>query len=665
MKKYIKKLCLVAIAIASCAIAFVACSPDDEEDKKKLIADASLLTYEIVDGEAIVSGCNGFLEGELTIPSTVTIDGVAYPVVGLGENAFVECRITDLIVPEGVRFIEDLFGLRSLSSIVVPNSLEKFELDVISICENEERSEDFKYNEYNGVKYIGNDTNPYVVAFDTVSDDIERFSLHKDTKIIASGAFEECDNITDVTIPDSVIYISHAAFYDCKGIKTAMIPDSVMYIGYYLFGGCDRMESITLPFIGRYLGEGDYHVNVTFDIFGNDIPESLKTVTLTAEVNLPSAAFTSWRSEDENGVTRQYGCYNIENIILPDTLITIGDHAFSGCDSLKNVNISDGVTTIGDQAFNGCENLTSIVVPNSVTMIGEDAFGGCRLESLTVPFVGKIRGVGESETDWYYGWNNLSHIMTQEDLKSLKHLTITDDTKIAQGALRECDHLESLSVPFIGASADSENTYLGYFWGGENNESHLTDLLPESLQHITLTSGTKVGGYSFRNCRYITKITLPDTIVEIGECAFNSCVSLTSINIPNGVTTVGEYAFLNCNKLETLTIPDSVTTIGDGAFSVLRITSLIIPANVKTMGEGVFSECTYLTNVTIERGAKIGVRTFAFCDGVYQDDKDILSTLTYSGTISEWVDVGKPNWYGDSNITKVICLDGEHTVRRL
>ena len=79
-------------------------------------------------------------------------------------------------------------------------------------------------------------------------------------------------------------------------------------------------------------------------------------------------------------------CTSLTSIIIPDSVINIGNYAFWGCTSLTSITIPDSVTSIGYRAFYECENLTSITIPDSVTSIGEFAFYGCEsLTSITIP----------------------------------------------------------------------------------------------------------------------------------------------------------------------------------------------------------------------------------------------------------------------------------------
>jgi hypothetical protein len=111
-------------------------------------------------------------------------------------------------------------------------------------------------------------------------------------------------------------------------------------------------------------------------------------------------------------------------------------------------------------------------------------------------------------------------------------------------------------------------------------------------------------------------VTIPNSVISIGDGAFHNCSDLTSITIPNSVTSIGDEAFLG-SGLTSVTIPNSVTSIGDGAFSGTGLTSITIPNNVTSIGDGAFWGCTGLTSVTIGNSViSIGEGAFHGCTGL-------------------------------------------------
>ena len=90
--------------------------------------------------------------------------------------------------------------------------------------------------------------------------------------------------------------------------------------------------------------------------------------------------------------------YSVKSIAIPDSVTSIGAHAFHGCSSLTHITIPDSVTSIGAHAFRGCSGLTYITIPDSVTSIGSHAFAYCTsLTSVTIP--DSVTSIGASTFD--------------------------------------------------------------------------------------------------------------------------------------------------------------------------------------------------------------------------------------------------------------------------
>ena len=156
---------------------------------------------------------------------------------------------------------------------------------------------------------------------------------------IESLAFSGCNNLSSVSIPNSVTMIGYQAFYGCSSLASASIPSSVTRIGYHAFQNCSSLTSVT-------------------------IPGSLTTI--------------------ERGVF--YGCSNLSFVSIPSSVTSIGSEAFQGCSSLTSISIPNSVTSIGSEAFQGCSSLTSVTIPNSMTTIGMWAFSGISgLKSVVIP----------------------------------------------------------------------------------------------------------------------------------------------------------------------------------------------------------------------------------------------------------------------------------------
>ena len=158
--------------------------------------------------------------------------------------------------------------------------------------------------------------------------------------IIAQEAFKNCNELTNVNIPSSVIKIYGSAFSGCSGLTSIIIPDSVTSIGEGTFFGCRSLTEITLPFVGN----------------------SAKTKTDTYQY--PMGYIFG---------TRSYaGGVSIEQYYYVDPTSSSTRSTYYIPSSLKSVTITGGNILYG--AFYGCRGLTSVTIPDSVTSIGDSAF---------------------------------------------------------------------------------------------------------------------------------------------------------------------------------------------------------------------------------------------------------------------------------------------------
>ena len=164
--------------------------------------------------------------------------------------------------------------------------------------------------------------------------------------------------------------------------------------------------------------------------------------------------------------------------------------------------------------------------------------------------------------------------------------------------------------------------------GGDNK---LPAFIDGSLTTITaedLSGATSIRDFAFYGSS-ITGITIPSSVISIGNNAFSSCSSLTEVTIGNSVTSIGREAFTNCSRLTSITIPDSVTSIGSSTFSSCSsLTSITIPDSVTSIGSQAFWYCRDLTSVTYQgQVPNIQSNTFASCTSITKYDFRNCTTI--------------------------------------
>ena len=605
-------------------------------------------------------------------------------VTTIGQGAFECCTaLTSVIIPSGVTRIEEysFYGCSSLTSIVVPNGVTRISwhafdgcsgLTSIALPSSLNGIGEQVFNQctaLNHLYYEGTIEQWCNITFDNTASNpvyyaknwyigralVSEIIIPDSVTKIQNYAFYGASQVTSITIPDSVTSIGREAFRGCTSLTEIAIPDSVTSIGDYAFAKCNSLAAITIPFIGRTKNDTGVSLQGTFAmIFGNQVPNSLKTVVIHAGLTaIKSNAFSN--------------CTSLTSIIIPDSVTSIGYGAFSGCTSLTRITIPDSVTTIESRAFANCYKLVEIVNHSDLDITaGSNEHGGVAYFAKAVytdvgeidtgidnqdgylfythegthyllGYVGKdtelvlpdgYNGVNyEIYSHAFHGCTNLTSITIPNsvtsigsgafnDCTNLTSITIPNSvTSIGSGAFNDCTSLTSITIPFVGTTKDgTTNTHFGYIFGA-SSDSYNKDYVPASLTTVIITGGSSIGSGAFSYCKSLTTITISDSVTSIGTYAFYGCSSLTSITIPDSVTSIGSCVFSDCSSLTSITIPDSVTSIGLYAFSrCTSLTSITIPDSVTSIGSGAFNDCTSLTSITIpDSVTSIGNDAFKNC----------------------------------------------------
>ncbi|MBO4813809.1 MAG: leucine-rich repeat protein [Muribaculaceae bacterium] len=320
-------------------------------------------------------------------------------------------------------------------------------------------------------------------------------------------------------------------------------------------------------------------------------------------------------------------CRDLISATIPNSIITIGDCAFGWSTSLTSVTIGNSVKSIGSNAFYDCRSLISVTIPGSTVEIGGEIFGRCSgLESMVV----------ESENPKYDSRDNCNAIIetaTNTLIAGCKNTSIPNTvTAIGSYAFYCCSDLTNITIPnsviSIGGGAFSGTQWYlnqpnGLVYAGLVVYAY-KGVMPDGTS-ITLKDDTKgVAEGCFHGHWGLISITIPSSVLVIGDGAFTNCKGLESVvveignntydsrdncnaiietatntliagckntSIPNSITSIGERAFYNCSGLEKVSIPKSVIKIGEQAFyyctGLTRIDSYPNPSDV-TLGAVVF-----------------------------------------------------------------------------
>ena len=557
-------------------------------------------------GNSAFEGC--YRLNSITIPNSVTsivteafyncsgLTSVTIPnsVTNIGNSAFEGCyRLNSITIPNSVTSIgtEAFEGCSGLTSVTIGNGVTSIGGSAFEGCTSLPIE--------NNIRYAGS----YLV--EAVNKTLSSYTIKSGTKWIGSSAFQNCSSLTSITIPNSVTSIGDYAFSGCSGltgeliipnsvtsiynnafegcsglIGELVIPNSVTSIGRKAFAYCNGLTSLTIPENITFIGKG------AFSLVNNIVYTG--SVTSFEDGIMSDPSISPWGAKSINGFVDGY-------IVYRDATKT----ELLGCSSAVNgeVIIPNSVTSIGGSAFSGCTGLTSVTIGNSVTSIGEDAFGGCsNLNSIVwnAKNCSSSGNFGNQVTSFTFG-NEVENIPAAlcKNMTKLTEITIPNSvTSIGQDAFSGCSGLTSV---MINSDSVTNNLNLSNIFG------------PQVQQYIIGSDITSFGNNIFQDCNSLTSIVVDDRN-SIYDSRYNcNAIIETSTNvlirgckntvIPDEVTSIGSWAFAYCSGLTSISLDNNITSIGENAFYKSGLTSVTINDNMTNIGGNAFSGCSALTSV--------------------------------------------------------------------
>lgn len=373
-------------------------------------------------------------------------------------------------------------------------------------------------------------------------DKISSARIAEGVTCIGYKAFKDCSNLVSVSIPNSVTRIESYAFRGCSNLKSLDIPNSVTSMGQNVFFGCDSLE---------------YEVEDNVKYISNWAVGVVKGKTSYTIRQGTLGLYETFRN-----------AFDVEEVFLPEGLISIGYDAFCNCHKLTTITIPQSVTNIGWSAFNCCTNLESITLPDALESIDTRAFSRCAaLKSVVIP-----KGVKQ-----------ISHSVF-DDCANLTSIVVSEENPIYDSR-ENCNAIIHTSTNEL-------------IWGNHSST------IPKSVRRI--------GHWAFYGCKGLKAIHIPDSVSDISWQAFGGCADLISIVIAKGNPVYDSRE--NCNAIirtstNTLelgcvstVIPNSVTSISYGAFERSSIKSVVIPKGVTEISGNPFRDCMELTSIVVEEG---------------------------------------------------------------
>lgn len=551
----------------------------------------------------------------------------------IGDEAFDQCRTLSLTtLPESLTIIGDgaFKGCTSLALTSLPKGLRNIGYETFSGCTS--------------LALTTLPDNIRVIGCDAFSDctSLVLTSLPENLKNLGGGAFEGCISLSLTSLPAGLRHIQCNTFKGCRSLSLTSLPDDIYRIDYAAFEGCTSLALTELPkslkvlesnaFCGccslalTYIPNGIEKIEpLTFkgctSLRLHYFPDNLKSIAPEAFQDCSDEILSlvnRWNNSEKYIVTipahttmiaarAYYGQKALQDIVLPESLGSIGDSAFENCSSLKHILLPNSIKKIGACAFKGCESLTTISIPESLNVIEREVFSGCNLLSLSSLPV-NLEEIGDNA---FEGCRSLALIALPSKLK-----------KIHNGAFKDCTSLALTSLP-EGITEMGYNTFSGC-------TSLALKTLPEGLKKIhdgafeyctllaltSLPEGiTEIGNFAFHGCSSLELEALPEGLKKLNCCTFGGCTALTLTFLPEGITEIGGFAFHGCSSLALKALPEGLKEINLCTFEGCTALALtFLPNGLESLHYGAFKGCTSLKLTSLpEKLTSIQENAFEGC----------------------------------------------------
>lgn len=555
-------------------------------------------------GKEAFRKCSGFT-GDLVIPSGVTeILGYTFcnctgltgkismgEVTSIGNYAFWKCAgiTNDLVLPESLKNIGEsaFYGSGIKNYYFTGNAVTAYSATVSSpynpsfptastvyypesdatwtSAVSDGKWKGYAAEAYNP-KYLGAIAYGYCGA-DSDGKNVE-WCLNSDGTLVLTGTGAMADYTSHIGMP----------WYSYRNsVKAVVIEEGVTNIGSYSFINHHYIASINIASTVTKIGEHAFEglEELTGDLVIPDAVKSIGDYAFSGILNNNLGKIIIGDGVETIGICAFYSSM-FTGLELGNSLKSIGMQAFSYMSEITgNLVLPESLVEIGDSAFENTGFSGDVIVPESVLTIGSRAFYNCGVNSYY--FKGNAPSV--------YAGNNTN-----------RSFDVSSDTIYYPFADSSWTLTDGKWKGYTTGEYCPGSVAFGYC-GGEGDGTNLKWILEEDGT-LTVSGTGAMADYDYNGGPWKNYYIKPKTLV-----------------VDEGATSIGSYAFYNCSQLEgELVIPDSVVTIGDYAFDYCGFTSLTIGSNVKTIGKDSFNYCDKLTGDLIIPDSVTTIKAYAFAD---------------------------------------------------
>ena len=582
-------------------------------------------------GNSAFQNCSSLVS--ITIPNSVT---------DIGSSAFYKCSsLSSVTISNKLNNIRStLFGgCSSLVSVTIPENVTNISSSAFLDCSS---LTSITWNAKNYTNFSSSSSNPFY----EIRSQITSFKFGDSVACVPNYLCYGMNNLQSIIIPNSVITIGNSAFKGCSSVTSIALDDAVTTIGDHTFQDCTSLVSISIPEnvtnIGRNAFSGCSSLtDVVWNAKNCEIVATGSPYASTTPFYGVRSQITLFTFGDSVANIPNWLCYGMDNlnsIIIPYHVASVGYGTFGKCSSLASVVWNAKITEdyqnknyapfldssissfiFGDSVQHVpaflCYNLSllpTLTIPQNIKTIGKNAFGQC--VGLTSIEWNPITCTGYWDAEYTYpiftGCNNVESVVFGDNVQEIPKYLCYQMSKITSLALpkslntigfrafKECSSLSTITIPksvnTIASDAFDACTSL-------NKTNYTGDVATWcNIKFANSTANPINYSHNFYiNDQEIKDLVIPENTGEVKFGAFFNCTSLSSITILGGVTNIRKSAFNGCSSVSKIIFGESLMKIGDYAFKgCSSLSSLVLPASVESIGDSTFYNCTSISSIT-------------------------------------------------------------------
>ncbi len=398
-------------------------------------------------------------------------------------------------------------------------------------------------------------------------DTIEAVGLSEYIDELEDYSMANLKNLQSITIPYSVKKIGLKTFADCIRLKDVVIHPTVKSIHETAFDGCIMLNIVAEPGSFAY----KYFEDMNFSPVVEEEYEDVEDIIYNISDDIVSIEDAILGTEGGNGNQN-------DGKLLGQTVVSSGHAVILIDNSKQSVYTGNSYENKSDDTENAGSNIShgSEVI---------DLFSTTDVKGNTVPKYTVFNQ--EIASRAYYGSKNMAGYTIPENIKAinefsfarsnLEEITIPDGvTSIGYGAFYHCDNLKNVVIPDtvteIAPFAFDNTPYLDSFYATNQEFLIVGDGILLAYNggdsHVTIPEGVKkIAPYAFYKHKGLLSVSLPDSLIEIGEASFSGCTNLEDVFGGTSVQVIRDRAFYEC-PLQTVKITEDVHSIGLLAFDL-------------------------------------------------------------------------------------------------